>query len=121
MVNNTYVLMESALGFSLFRVIEAEVISIDALSKSMSKFNTFKNMVNLESFQPFTDQEDALLSMNKISEGLLSETLLLFLKSSIPTLSSTKDLKKSGNTICLGIADANLGNAILDNFSKAKK
>eukprot|EP01083_Nonionella_stella_P078786 215813_1 len=120
MVNNQYVLMESALGFSLFRVIEAEEISIDALSKSMKSFNSFKNMIQLESFIPFTDQEQALSSMNEISEGLIPESLLLFLKSSIPDLTASKS-QRSGNVICLGVADANLGNAILECFRKLKK
>eukprot|EP00484_Ammonia_sp_Unknown_P027285 CAMPEP_0197023690 /NCGR_PEP_ID=MMETSP1384-20130603/4351_1 /TAXON_ID=29189 /ORGANISM="Ammonia sp." /LENGTH=652 /DNA_ID=CAMNT_0042451943 /DNA_START=117 /DNA_END=2075 /DNA_ORIENTATION=- len=122
MVNNQYVLMESALGFALFRVLEAEEISIDALSKSMQNFNVFKNMIQLESFVPFNDQVDALSSMNQISEGLCPESLLLFLKTSIPDLSKKSKKKSSDtNSICLGLADANLGNAILDNFEKLKK
>ena len=119
MVNNQYVLMESALGFSLFRVIEAEEINIDALSKSIKTYNLFKNMVKLESFQAFTNQEEALESMNKISEGLIPEPLLLFLKTSIPDLSKSKT--KDKKDICLGIADANLGNAILEQFTKINK
>ena len=121
MVNNQYVLLESALGFSLFRIIEAEEISINALSKSIKNFSTFKNQINLESFQAFSDQEEALDSMNKISEGLIPESLLLFLKQSIPDLSHSKEKKRSGEDICLGIADANLGNAILEQFTKINK
>lgn len=121
MVNNQYILQECALGFALYRVKEAEGITIDALSKSVSNYSTFSQMVQMTSFVPFADQEEALNSMNQISEGLIPDSLMLFLKTSIPDLAGTKkELKKSGKLISLGIADANLGNAILDHFDNLK-
>eukprot|EP00485_Elphidium_margaritaceum_P005741 CAMPEP_0202689416 /NCGR_PEP_ID=MMETSP1385-20130828/4685_1 /ASSEMBLY_ACC=CAM_ASM_000861 /TAXON_ID=933848 /ORGANISM="Elphidium margaritaceum" /LENGTH=669 /DNA_ID=CAMNT_0049344547 /DNA_START=53 /DNA_END=2062 /DNA_ORIENTATION=- len=132
MVNNQYVLMESALGYALFRVLEAEEISIDALSKSMKNFNSFKNMIKLQSFIAHSDQESALSAINDISEGLLPDSLLQFLKTSLPDLSAMEKQKKKDKKkhkkdtseaagICLGVADANLGNAVLEQFERLKQ
>ncbi|ETO21982.1 hypothetical protein RFI_15221, partial [Reticulomyxa filosa] len=108
MVNNLFVLFESAEGLGLFRVVEAEEISLQALTKSVQSFGNFSNMCKMEAFAPFTDQEEALECISRLSESALPDSLLQFLKTSLPDISK----KKLRKNITLGVSDPLLGTQI---------
>ena len=122
MANNLYICYESAVGFGLFRVLEAESVNIKTLQDSIKNLSTFRTMIKLEAFRPFASQVQALESINKISEGLAPPALIEFLLESLPTKSSNLKLKSSDNSntrsnlrkITLGFADPNLGSSVKD-------
>ena len=128
-----YVLFESALGFSLFSTEEAAGIALDSPSiqvcapserppifvfyhanvivaqEAATDLAKFGKVVKLKGFQPFRNLQDALESINAVSEGLLPESLKTFLEANLP---KGKGGKKGG--VLLGVADHRLGTAISD-------
>ena len=105
------VLYESALGYSLFDVNEAEEIGIEldtvqAASQDLAKFG---KICKLKSMMPFRSAQDALENMNFISDGVLPDLLKDFLEGQLP---KSKSKKKSKVTI--GVGDSKIGVAIGD-------
>jgi len=99
-----YLLFESAAGYGLFEKIEGEDVASQSsqFQESLKKFEKFKSIVKLKSFQPFLSAENALENTNDVTEGVMNETLKTFL---------TANLKKSkGST--LGVSEEKLGSAI---------
>ena len=99
-----YVLYEHATGFSLFRVKEFEEIAAlqNSVQKSVSSFNKFQSIVQLVSFAPFTNAQNALDNMNAISEGQITDDLSAFLENNLPKA-------KKKQVVQLGVADPKLG------------
>ncbi|KAH3743666.1 Ribosome biogenesis protein:Nop56p/Sik1p [Pelomyxa schiedti] len=100
------ILFESAAGYALFDVVEAEQIGANAPTHlaSMDDYARFARLVHLRAMMPFKSSEDALDNINAISEGALPQTLSVFVEANVPT-----DLK-------LGVCEDKLASAIQDAF-----
>lgn len=103
-----FVLFEHATGYALFQVNEFEEIAMNEaeVEKNVVDLAKFNAMVKLVAFQPFPDQQAALENCNAVSEGVVTETLQLFLDQNLP--------EKKRKKIVLGLGDAKLGAAIQD-------
>ena len=92
-----YVLFESASGYGLFEIVEAE--EIGNLTKqgqaTITDLNRFGKIVKLKAFQPFTSAENALENINDVSEGIVSDDLKTFLEQNLPKAKSMKKAKFS--------------------------
>ncbi|OPJ87200.1 nucleolar protein 56 [Patagioenas fasciata monilis] len=75
------------------------------VEESILTVGKFHNVVKLVAFSPFKSAQSALENINAISEGILHEDLRLLLETSMPAK------KKKA---LLGVADAKLGAAILE-------
>ncbi|KAJ2767521.1 Nucleolar protein 56 [Coemansia nantahalensis] len=100
----THVLYESASGYGLFDVVQAEKIGaklgeVQATVGDLAKFGKY---VKAKSFAPFKNAADALENINDISEGVCSEGLRAFLQLNLP---------KDGKSV-LGVSDRNLAGSI---------
>ncbi|KAI0562839.1 box C/D snoRNP component Nop56 [Gracilaria domingensis] len=86
-----FLLFESALGYSLFEVIENDVIAtqVDSMQAAIAEYARFAKMVQLKAFAPFNTAEHALENVNLISEGAVSDFLKNFLETNLP-LSKSK-------------------------------
>ncbi|XP_065519198.1 nucleolar protein 56 [Lathamus discolor] len=102
-----HVLFEHAAGYALFAVREAEEIGalLPQVEESAQSLGRFHSAVKLAAFAPFKSAQSALENMNAVSEGLLHEDLRLLLETAMPAK------KKKA---LLGVADAKLGAAILE-------
>lgn len=96
-----YLLSESASGYALFEVLEADVIAsqVDSMQQAMAEFPRFSKMVKLSAFSPFRSAEHALENANTISEGAVSEFLRNFLETNIPLPMA----KNAGANVRLGV------------------
>lgn len=92
-----YLLAESASGYALFEVIEADVIAsqLDSMQAAMTDFARFSKVVKLNAFAPFRSGEHALENANLISEGAVSDYLSTFLETNLPL--------SKGKTFQLGV------------------
>lgn len=99
-----YLLYESASGFGLFEQVKSEEIgsSLPEVQDSIVDLQRFNKIMKLKSFLPFRSAEDALESINAVSEGEMTSNLANFLE-----LNLGKEKKAS-----LGILDTKLGNII---------
>lgn len=81
-----FLLSESASGYALLEVKEADVIASqsDQVQAAMAEYSRFASMVKLTAFAPFTSAEHALENANLISEGAVSEYLQNFLQTNLP-------------------------------------
>ncbi|KAJ1728710.1 Nucleolar protein 56, partial [Coemansia biformis] len=100
----THVLYESASGYGLFDVVQAEKIGaklgeVQATVGDLAKFGKY---VKAKSFAPFKNAADALENINDVSEGVCSEGLRAFLQLNLP---------KDGKSV-LGVSDRNLAGSI---------
>jgi len=104
-----YLLFESASGFGVFEVLEAEEIAAltDQSQASVTDLKRFSKVVKLHAFCPFSSAESALEAINETSEGMLNTDLQTFLEMNLP---KAKPGKKSKFT--LGVSDPKLGNSI---------
>jgi len=100
-----YVLFESAPGYALFKVNEAEDIGsmVESMQESIQNFQTFSNVVSLAGFFPFHTAEQMLDNMNALSEGLLTEDLRGFITTYVPR---DKTLGVVEDKLASAIADA---------------
>jgi nucleolar protein 56 len=91
-----FLLSESASGYALLEVLEADVIAsqTDQVQAATAEFARFATMVKLSAFAPFTSAEHALENANLISEGAVSEYLQNFLQANLPRGSGK--VKKGG-------------------------
>lgn len=103
-----FVLFETALGYSLFEVTEAEEIGLQlaTVQESVQDLGKFGKICKLKSFIPFRTAEDALDNINQISEGIVHETLKNFLETNLPKAKGSK------SKVQLGVSDAKIGQAV---------
>ncbi|KAJ1915488.1 Nucleolar protein 56 [Mycoemilia scoparia] len=99
------ILYETASGYALFQVLQAESIGakLDEVQKSVTDLGKLSKFIKLESFVPFKNAAEALENINDVSEGICSETLKSFIE-----LNLVKS-KKSAN---LGVGERNLAGSI---------
>jgi nucleolar protein 56 len=76
---------------------------VKEVEESITKFSTFKEVVELESFQKFTNTDFALKEITSLNEPELTPALVDFLESKLPTKRSK---------ITLGVQDINLARLI---------
>ncbi|KAJ1646468.1 Nucleolar protein 56 [Coemansia asiatica] len=100
----THVLYESASGYGLFEVKQAEKIGakLSEVQNSVRDLAKFSKAITLKSFVPFKNAADALENINDVSEGVCSEGLATFLQLNLPA--EEKSL--------LGVSDKNLAGSI---------
>jgi len=104
-----FVLYESALGYAMFEVAEAEEIgandaAVQAAAVDLAKFG---KVCKLKAFVPFKSAQDALENINSISEGLVTPLLKGFLESNLPSVKKAKKAK-----FTLGVSDKRIGQSI---------
>jgi len=104
-----HILYETATGYALFDVVEAEDIAanLEKVQDSILDLKRFGKMVKLKAFLPFTSAEEALANINDVSEGICGETLKGFLEMNLP---KSKAVKKCSFT--LGVSDPKIGTGI---------
>mmetsp|Transcript_11954 Transcript_11954/g.24319 ORF Transcript_11954/g.24319 Transcript_11954/m.24319 type:complete len:555 (+) Transcript_11954:171-1835(+) len=111
-----FVLHESAAGYALFEVVAFEEIGalLDGAMDTVVDLDRFSRAVKLKAFQPFASAEDALASINTISEHSCTDSLHDFLEMNLPKIS--KKGKKEGKAppFSLGVVDPALATAIAD-------
>lgn len=90
-----YLLSETALGYGLMEVIEADVVAsqVEAVQAAVTEYSRFSRMVKLKAFAPFRSAEHALENANMVSEGAVSDYLKNFLETNLP-----KEKVKKGKT-----------------------
>jgi len=100
-----YILFETAPGYALFKVNEAEDIGsmVESMQESMQSFESFAKVVSLVVFQPFHTAEQMLDNMNALSEGVLTEDLRTFINTYVPR---DKTLGVVEDKLASAIADA---------------
>ncbi|KAJ1673806.1 Nucleolar protein 56, partial [Spiromyces aspiralis] len=100
-----HILFETASGYALFNVLQAEAIGakLDEVQRSVTDLAKFGKYVKLESFIPFKNAADALENMNDVSEGICNDSLKSFLELNLPKG------KASGE---LGVGEHNLAGSI---------
>ena len=66
-----YLLSESAVGYALFEVTQAEEIGSQTREflETLSNLHAFSKLVKLVSFSPFKSAAQALENINDVSEG----------------------------------------------------
>mmetsp|Transcript_13930 Transcript_13930/g.18217 ORF Transcript_13930/g.18217 Transcript_13930/m.18217 type:complete len:520 (-) Transcript_13930:420-1979(-) len=108
-MSGTYILFESASGYGLFEVTEAEEIGslLSEVQASVTELKRFSKFVKLKAFQPFTSAENALENILKVSENGVHEDLQTFLEGNLPKVKKAKKQK-----MFLGVMAPNLGLAI---------
>ncbi|OMH81898.1 Nucleolar protein 56 [Zancudomyces culisetae] len=102
----THVLFETASGYGLFEIVEAEVIGskLPEVQKAVTDLAKFGRYVKLKSFLPFKNAADALENINMVSEGMCGERLKGFLELNL------MGSKKKSNV--LGVIDRGLAVSI---------
>ncbi|KAJ1821538.1 Nucleolar protein 56 [Coemansia sp. RSA 2675] len=100
----THVLYESASGYGLFEVQQAEKVGakLAEVQATIGDLGKFGKYVKAKSFAPFKNAADALENINDVSEGQCSESLKAFLELNIP----------KGSKSVLGVSDKNLAGSI---------
>lgn len=109
-----FVLFESASGYALFDVVEAEDVGsqLEQVQASVTNIDRFSKIVKMKGFCPFTSAENALENINDVSEGILNETLKNFLELQLPKVKPGKKPKFS-----LGVTEPKIGQAIQEQLS----
>ncbi|PVU94952.1 hypothetical protein BB561_002140 [Smittium simulii] len=102
----THVLFETASGYGLFEIVQAEEIGskLDEVQNTVTDLAKFGKYIKLKSFLPFKSAAAALESINDVSEGICNEELKAFIE---VNLSAAQ--KESNN---LGVGDRNLAGSI---------
>lgn len=109
-----FVLHESAAGFVLFEVVAFEEIGalLDGAMDTVVDLDRFSRAVKLKAFQPFESAEDALSSINAVSEHSCTDGLQAFLEMNLPKIKKKKEGKAPD--FALGVIDPGLATAIAD-------
>lgn len=105
----SYVLFECAAGYGLFELVGFDKIGEKEVQASVTDLGRFSKFVKLTAFQPFESAEDALANINSISEGIMDESLLNFLKLNLPKVSKHG---KAKTKFTLGVVAPNLVQSI---------
>jgi len=106
-----FVLHEAAAGYALFEVVSFEEIGALLEGASMGDLDRFSRAIKLKAFQPFDGAEDALASINAVSEHSCTDGLHDFLEMNLPKIK-----KKKVPTFALGVIDPALATAIADSM-----
>ncbi|XP_018407570.1 PREDICTED: nucleolar protein 56-like [Cyphomyrmex costatus] len=98
-----FILFEHAAGYAIFRVKEFEEIGmlLPQVEESITDLSRFHGVVRLVGFSPFKTATSALLNINSVSEGIMTDDLRLFIDSSFGEFTKSD--------IVLGVADPKLG------------
>ena len=98
MAAQQFILHESASGFALFEVAEAEAVALGtaAGSSSVEDLARFSGAVKLKGMHAFSSAENALSNINDISEGVLSVDLRAFLERSLPSARKVRAARERG-------------------------
>jgi nucleolar protein 56 len=116
-----FLLSESASGYALLEVKEADVIAsqTEQVQAAVAEYARFSRMVKLTAFAPFTSAEHALENVNMISEGLVSDYLENFLQTNLPRAPS-KSKSSALPPVQLGVhRDAKLKSSVTEALSGA--
>lgn len=94
---------ECCSGFGLFEQVKTEEVSIteQSVQDSIQDLQKFSQIIKLTSFLPFTSAENALESINRISEGEITPELANFIETNVPKKKAT-----------LGVIDPKVGNIV---------
>lgn len=113
---NLFVLHESAAGFALFEVVAFEEIGalLEGAMNSVTQLDRFSRAVKLKAFQPFESAEDALMSINAISEHACTDGLHDFLEMNLPKIGKKAKKEGKASEFALGVIDPGLATAISD-------
>lgn len=76
-IQSFFVLYESASGYALMEVVEAEEVGslLEEVQQAVLDPQRFCRTVKLKGFQPFTTAENALENVNAISEQMVTDDL----------------------------------------------
>jgi len=76
-----HILLESAMGYSLFNIKEFEDVGADIpqVETSITDSSKFRKAVKFVAFKPFKEAAETLENMNSISEGLSSIDILKYI------------------------------------------
>ncbi|KAL7537004.1 hypothetical protein ACHAXR_010529 [Thalassiosira sp. AJA248-18] len=109
-----FVLHEAAAGYALFEVVAFEEIGalLDGAMDTVTDLDRFSRAVKLKAFQPFESAEDALSSINAVSEHSCTDGLHAFLEMNLPKIKKKKEGKAPA--FALGVIDPALATAIAD-------
>lgn len=109
-----FVLHEAAAGYALFEVVAFEEIGalLEGSMDTVTDLDRFSRAVKLKAFQPFESAEDALLSINAVSEHSCTDGLHAFLEMNLPKIKKKKEGKAPA--FALGVIDPGLATAIAD-------
>mmetsp|Transcript_10056 Transcript_10056/g.24611 ORF Transcript_10056/g.24611 Transcript_10056/m.24611 type:complete len:566 (-) Transcript_10056:179-1876(-) len=109
-----FVLHEAAAGYALFEVVAFEEIGtlLDGAMDTVSDLDRFSRAAKLKAFQPFESAEDALASINAVSEHSCTDGLKAFLEMNLPKIKKRKEGKPPA--FALGVIDPALATAIAD-------
>lgn len=93
-----YLLNESALGYVIMEVSEADVVAgqTDQVVSAMAEFVRFSKLVKLKAFAPFKSAAHALEDANLVSEGMVSDYLKNFLETNVPLSKKKSKMAKLG-------------------------
>ena len=82
-----YLLYESSIGFSLFKLQSLDKLSVkdEKVIKSFDSFQEFKKIASLEASHLFHGHNVAWVTCNDLKEGRLPEELRSFLTNSLPS------------------------------------
>lgn len=107
-----FVLHEAAAGYALFEVVAFEEIGSLLEGANITELDKFSRAVKLKAFQPFESAEDALSSINAVSEHSCTDGLHAFLEMNLPKIKKKKEGKAPA--FALGVVDPALATAIAD-------
>ncbi|KAK1359259.1 hypothetical protein POM88_043733 [Heracleum sosnowskyi] len=79
-----HLLFECATGYALFHARGIHQVGMDTFQSVENYLNQSEQPFKLESYLPFSSDEDALTQMKAISSSLLTPQLLNFIKDSLP-------------------------------------
>jgi nucleolar protein 56 len=104
-----FVLFENASGYALFEQTESDDIAqlLEEMQDAMTDLSRFSKVIKLKAFMPFKSAEEALESINDLSEGMLNEKLRAFLEMNLPSVKEGKKAKFK-----LGVLDSKIGSSI---------
>ena len=109
-----FVLHELAAGYALFEVVAFEEIGalLEGSMDTVTELDRFSRAIKLKAFQPFESAEDALSSINAVSEHSCTDGLHAFLEMNLPKIKKKKEGKPPA--FALGVIDPALATAIAD-------
>lgn len=109
-----FVLHEAAAGYALFEVVAFDEIGalLEGSMDTVTDLDRFSRAVKLKAFQPFESAEDALASINAVSEHSCTDGLNAFLEMNLPKIKKKKEGKAPA--FALGVVDPALATAIAD-------
>eukprot|EP00285_Hemiselmis_virescens_P017844 CAMPEP_0173379464 /NCGR_PEP_ID=MMETSP1356-20130122/2400_1 /TAXON_ID=77927 ORGANISM="Hemiselmis virescens, Strain PCC157" /NCGR_SAMPLE_ID=MMETSP1356 /ASSEMBLY_ACC=CAM_ASM_000847 /LENGTH=500 /DNA_ID=CAMNT_0014332801 /DNA_START=206 /DNA_END=1708 /DNA_ORIENTATION=- len=104
-----YVLFENASGYALFEQTESDEIAqlLEEMQDAMCDLSRFSKVIKLKAFMPFKSAEEALESINDLSEGIMDDRLRSFLEMNLPSVKEGKKPKFK-----LGVSDSKIGSSI---------